>query len=113
MTRPASPFASPPPKKVKVRKHRDPVTPELYAYLQQRDGRCVMAKIRADHVCDGPTEVDHVRASGGLSMRSPSTKDNCVRLCRYGHNAKTAWGKVWRPLLLEYLLEVEGWGEPA
>jgi hypothetical protein len=105
--RPESPFAPPPPRRVKVRTHRDPVTPELYAYLEKRDGRCVMLKIRADHVCDGPTEVDHVRASGGLGLRSRSTADNCVRLCRWAHLQKTDFGRTIRPLLLDYLAKVE------
>lgn len=107
MTRPTGPFAPPPPKPVKVRVAKDPVTPELYAYLERRDGRCVMATLRADHVCEGPSEVDHVRASGGLGLRSPSTAANCVRLCRWGHRLKTEYGRVWRPLLLGYLERVE------
>lgn len=103
MTRPASPFAPPPIKRVKIRPRKDPVTRELAAYLERRDGRCAMAKIRADHVCDGPSEIDHVRASGGLGLRSPSTRENTVRLCRHGHRLKTEWGRVWRPLLTAYI----------
>lgn len=107
MTRPVSPFAPPPPRKVKLRTHKDPVTPELAAYLWSRDGRCAMAKIRADHVCAGPSEIDHVRASGGLGLRSESTARNCVRLCSWGHRLKTEWGRIWRPKLLAYLERVE------
>ena len=103
MTRPSGPFAAPPKKRVKIKPRRDPVTPELYAYLERRDGRCAMAKIRGDHVCDGPSEIDHVRASGGLGLRSPSTKANTVRLCRWAHLTKTYHGRVIRPLLLDYI----------
>src|SRR5690606_36114238 len=103
MTRPASPFAAPPPKKVRIRPRKDPVTRDLAAYLAKRDGRCAMVKIRADHVCDGPSEIDHVRASGGLGLRSPSTKANTVRLCRWAHLTKTYLGRVIRPLLLDYI----------
>jgi hypothetical protein len=103
MTRPASPFAPPPIRRVKLRPRKDPVTRELAAYLERRDGRCAMAKIRADHVCDGPSEIDHVRASGGLGLRSESSRRNCVRLCRWGHLTKTYYGKVWRPILLDWI----------
>ena len=103
MKRPSSPFAPPPPKKVRIRPRKDPVTRDLADYLARRDGRCAMAKIRADHVCDGPSEIDHVRASGGLGLRSPSTEANTVRLCRWGHRLKTEHGRVWRPLLLRYI----------
>lgn len=107
MTRPTSPFAAPPLKRRPIRSHQDPVTAELAAYLAQRDGPCVMLKITPGHICDGPSEIDHVRASGGLGLRSPSTRANCVRLCRWGHRLKTEYGRVWRPLLLAYLERVE------
>jgi hypothetical protein len=58
--------------------------------------------------CDGPLDVDHVRASGGLGMKSPTHRTNMVVLCRHHHRAKTEFGKVWRPLLLAYLERVEG-----
>lgn len=106
MTRPASPFASPPIKRVKIRPRKDPVTRDLAAYLERRDGRCAMAKIRADHICDGPSEIDHIRSSGGLGLRSPSIKANCVRLCRWAHLQKTYYGKTIRPLLLYYIEEM-------
>jgi hypothetical protein len=53
-------------------------------------------------------QVDHVRASGGLGMKSPATRDNLVLLCAWHHKAKTDFGRVWRPLLLAYLERVEG-----
>jgi 5-methylcytosine-specific restriction endonuclease McrA len=58
--------------------------------------------------CSGPLDVDHVRASGGLGMKSPTHRTNMVVLCRHHHNLKTDWGKVWRPLLIDYLDRVEG-----
>jgi 5-methylcytosine-specific restriction endonuclease McrA len=58
--------------------------------------------------CDGPLDVDHVRASGGLGMKSPTHRTNMVVLCRHHHRAKTEYGKTWRPLLLAYLERVEG-----
>ena len=57
--------------------------------------------------CDGPLDVDHVRASGGLGMKSETHRRNMVLLCRHHHRAKTEYGKTWRPLLLAYLDRVE------
>jgi 5-methylcytosine-specific restriction endonuclease McrA len=62
----------------------------------------------APFVCDGPLDVDHVRASGGLGMKSLTHRTNMVVLCRHHHRLKTDWGKTWRPLLLAYLERVEG-----
>jgi 5-methylcytosine-specific restriction endonuclease McrA len=59
-------------------------------------------------ICDGRLDVDHVRASGGLGMKSETHRTNMVVLCRHHHRAKTEYGKVWRPLLLAYLERVEG-----
>lgn len=105
MTRPASPFASPPIKRVKIRPRKDPVTSELRAYVLARDGGCVGRFISTP--CEGPIEIDHVRASGGLGLRSPSEKGNLISLCRWHHKAKTDFGRIWRPLLLAYLERVE------
>jgi 5-methylcytosine-specific restriction endonuclease McrA len=57
--------------------------------------------------CDGPLEVDHVRASGGLGLKSPTVRTNLVVLCMHHHRLKTEFGKTWRPLLLAYLERVE------
>lgn len=113
MTRLASPFAPPaPPKRPKVK--RD--TPDEAAekrYVRARDNGCVAPRLVGHGVsamskCDGPLDVDHVRASGGLGMKSPTHRTNLVVLCRHHHRAKTEWGKTWRPLLLGYLVRVEG-----
>ena len=104
MTRPSSPFAPPPIKRVKIKPRKDPVTPAMRNYILCRDGGCVGRDYSS---CEGPIEIDHVRASGGLGLRSPSEKSNLVSLCRWHHKAKTEYGKVWRPLLLAYLERVE------
>ena len=105
----SGPFASPPPRKPPKVK-RDPHQAELN-YVRARDRGCV-APVASCEVrrgdCAGPLDVDHVRASGGLGMKSPTHRTNMVVLCRHHHRAKTEFGKVWRPLLLAYLERVEG-----
>lgn len=48
-------------------------------------------------------EVDHVRASGALGMKSRSTIDNGVSLCPPCHRWKTDNGRIARPKLLDYI----------
>lgn len=86
---------------------RDRVTPEVYQQVRNRDAGCVGAIIGMPGSCYGRIEVDHVRASGGLGMRSPSTVDNLVSLCGQHHRMKTEAGRTWRPKLLTYLRGTE------
>jgi hypothetical protein len=53
--------------------------------------------------CVSRIELDHVRASGGMGVKSRSTADNLVSLCSSHHRIKTLDGRRWRPLLLRYL----------
>ena len=110
-----SAFAPPPARKSpKVKRDSDQELAEKH-YVRARDRGCVArrAAIGAHAydldtpVCDGPLDVDHVRASGGLGMKSPTHRRNMVVLCRHHHRAKTEYGKTWRPLLLAYLERVE------
>ena len=85
-------------------KRRDPVSPEVYAAVRARDGyACVGPRIGMPGPCHSIAEVDHVRASGGLGLRSASKLPNLVTLCRDHHRLKTEAGRTWRPRLLEYL----------
>lgn len=109
----SGPFAAPPLKKApKVKRDTDEERSEKN-YVRARDrNRCVAPRlvgygVSAMSPCDGPIDVDHVRASGGLGMKSPTVRQNMVCLCRWHHIAKTDYGKVWRPLLLAYLERVE------
>jgi 5-methylcytosine-specific restriction endonuclease McrA len=88
-------------------RRRDPVTPEVYAAVRQRDGGCVGPRVGLVGRCGGPIEVDHVRASGGLGMRSRSTLDNLVSLCQTHHRYKTEHGREVRPILLAYIERTE------
>ena len=53
--------------------------------------------------CGGPLELDHVRASGGMGMKSRTEADNLVSLCGNCHRWKTENGRTARPILLAYL----------
>lgn len=53
----------------------------------------------------GPIEIDHVRASGGMGMKSDSTVDNGALLCPVCHRWKTEHGKDARPLLLDWIFD--------
>ena len=109
MTRPAGPFAAPPPKKKPTVKRDTPDEAVEKTYVRNRDRGCVATVISPrDGVCDGHLDVDHVRASGGLGMKSPTHRSNMVVLCRWHHKLKTEYGRTWRPLLLAYLERVEG-----
>lgn len=60
--------------------------------------------------CIGPAiELDHVRASGGLTLKSPSIATNAARLCaRVHHPLKTREGRTWRPRLLSEIARLHG-----
>ncbi len=116
MTRLAGPFAPPPPKATPKVKRDTPDEAAERKHVWLRDQGCVARLIRMPgqsftlaHVspCDGPLSYDHVRASGGLGMKSPTHRTNGVILCLHHHRAKTEYGKTWRPLLLTYLERVE------
>lgn len=79
----------------------------LRAYIYARDNGCVMRHVMAGHHCSGGIEIDHVRASGGMGMKSPTEAWNLVSLCGTGHLYKTDHGREVRPLLLDYLDRVE------
>lgn len=87
----------------------DPIPPDVRRYVRERDGGCVGPRIGMPGGCSGPTDPDHVRASGALGRKSRSTADNLASLCRYvHHDLKTREGKKWRPALIAYLERVEG-----
>jgi hypothetical protein len=106
----SNPFAAPPRMKPKKVKRDTDAERAEKNYVRARDNGCVArrsAPYNPDMWCAGPLDVDHVRASGGLGLKSPTHRTNMVVLCRHHHRAKTEYGKVWRPLLLAYLERVE------
>lgn len=88
------------------------IPPEVRNRVLVRDGAtCVCDRAgfppEANRECWGsPVELDHVRASGGIGMKSPSTEENLVCLSAPCHRWKTEHGREARPLLLEYLRAV-------
>jgi hypothetical protein len=100
-------LAKPTPRK-KRRGHRDPVTPEVAEFVASMDGMCVMAILDTTHTCRdrfgnvidpaGEYELDHIYTLG-MGRRGPSTSENLVRLCPWGHREKTDNARHWRPAL--------------
>jgi hypothetical protein len=76
--------------------------------VHRRDKGCVGPRVAMPGECRGALERDHVRASGGLGIKSRGTVDNLVILCAFHHRVKTLNGRYWRPRLIAYLE-----GEPA
>jgi len=52
-------------------------------------------------------DARHLRACGGLGLRSRSTPDNLVFLCPRAHRLKTLQGRRWRPVLLAWIERAE------
>jgi hypothetical protein len=77
------------------------------AHVRARDRDCVFAQLGVGHDCWGALELDHVRASAGLGLRSPSSADNLVLLCPAAHCEKTLHGRRWRPVLLAWIERAE------
>ena len=71
--------------------------------IRHRDGVCVGPRIGMPGECFGFLEIDHVRASGGMGMKSRSTVDNGTLLCSTHHRIKTEHGREWRPRLIEWI----------
>ena len=73
------------------------------AIVNARDGWCVAARAGMPEDCSGSLELDHVRASGGVGLKSRSMPDNLVVLCSKHHRMKTEDGRQWRPILIRYI----------
>jgi 5-methylcytosine-specific restriction endonuclease McrA len=83
------------------------IPPDLRRAVLERDRLCVLRQLGINHPCSGSLflELDHVRGSGALGKKSPTTLDNLVALCPQAHRMKTLEGRVYRPLLIAYLAE--------
>ena len=67
-----------------------------------RDQGCVGFQLLPGE-CAGPLELDHVRASHGMGMKSETVESNLVALCGAHHRWRTEHGREGRPILLAYL----------
>lgn len=94
----------PPMKRTPLKRSRGTVIPPaMKLRVLHRDGGCVGYRLFDPFDCDGGLEIDHVRASGGLGMKSVTCDCNLVALCRSHHRKKTDDGKAYRPPLIRYL----------
>lgn len=85
-----------------------PIEESNAIYARDR-GQCVGPLVGMPGTCEGPPERDHVRASGGIGMKSASTRANGVLLCSNVHHPmKTAEGRRWRPVLVDYIERASG-----
>lgn len=73
--------------------------------VNARDNGCVGPRVGMPGDCLGSLELDHVRASHGIGMKSQSTVTNLAVLCGSHHRLRTEYGRIWRPKLLAYLAE--------
>lgn len=88
------------------------IPPEVRRAVVARDGYCVCDRagfpLDVQRRCgDSPDELDHVRASHGIGMKSESTVGNLVVLSGWCHRWKTEHGRKARELLLDYLARVD------
>lgn len=84
-------------------------TPEVRAHVATHQQGCIGPMSRMPGACEGGLELDHVRASGGIGMKSDSIAPNAARLCFVHHRLKTDEGKTWRPRLID-TIAVLSWG---
>lgn len=81
----------------------------------QRDARAVGGCVGFSLLngeCAGGLELDHVRASHGVGLKSVTCDCNLVSLCGSHHRFKTEHGREVRPVLLAYLARF-GYSEHA
>jgi len=69
----------------------------------ERDKGCVGWKLLWPGECVGALELDHIRASHAMGMKSATEPDNLVSLCGAHHRWKTEHGRATRPALLDYI----------
>lgn len=81
-----------------------PIPGAVRLAVRDRDQGCIGPRIGLPGACAGPAEPDHIRASGALGKKSPSTVGNLATLCRYVHHRyKTENGRLVRPKLIAWV----------
>ena len=83
------------------------IPPGLRLQVLSRDQGCV-GYGRLPGLCAGALELDHVRASHAMGMKSRTEADNLVSLCGQHHRWRTEHGREARPIILAYRAEVSG-----
>lgn len=89
-----------------MKQSRGTVIPaNLRAEVLAADGGCVGPRVGMPEPCFGGIELDHVRASGAIGMKSETVRGNLISLCSTHHRLKTEQGRIWRPILSQYIAE--------
>lgn len=79
------------------------IPPAMRVRVYTRDQGCVGFRLIPGVDCALGLTLDHVRASGGLGLKSVTCDCNLVSLCVGHHQYKTLNGRAVRPFLLDYL----------
>jgi hypothetical protein len=79
-----------------------------HALSHQRRVGCLGPMAGMPGACAGELEGDHIRASGGMGMKSKSIATNYASLCSVHHFAKTQEGRAWRPVLIAVIARLHG-----
>lgn len=77
--------------------------PEVRTHVSAHQPVCLGPIAGMPGACEGGLELDHLRASGAMGMKSDSIATNAARLCGLHHRLKTREGRTWRSHLLEAL----------
>lgn len=75
--------------------------PAVRAHVREHQWGCLGALAGMGGPCIGELELDHVRASGGVGMKSDSIAVNAAHMCLVHHDEKTMNGRIWRPALID------------
>lgn len=78
------------------------IPPDMRLRVLTRDDGCVLFG-RAPGDCQFANELDHVRGSGGMGMKSVTCDCNLVTACGAHHRWKTEHGREGREIELAYL----------
>jgi len=81
---------------------------EVRAHVAEHQPLCLGPHAGMPGDCAGRTELDHVRASHGINMKSKSIATNAAQLCSWHHRLKTEHAKTWRPRLLTVIRTLYG-----
>lgn len=102
---------------MKLRRHKDPVTPEIRRAVLERDRGCLLARVDSTHICrdkwgrehaptyTGLLTVEHVKDQPMMGRRAPSDMAHLVAMCYAGNVGVPS--KKQRAAIREYLASVE------
>lgn len=81
---------------------------EVRAHVHTHQPLCVGPLAGMYGPCEGSIELDHIRASGGIGLKSKSIATNAASMCSAHHSMKTNEGKRWRPRLIDVVRALFG-----